>query len=91
MGASISVFFANIFMYKRTRYLIMSPPRNLIMFKRYIDDLVGIYRGNADDIENMFEPVIDENIQLTFVKSNRELAALDILIYIENGLFKTKL
>ena len=91
MGASISVFFANTFMYKRTRYLIEAPPRGLIMFKRYIDDIVGVFTGNIDEIESMFTHAVDEHIQLTFVKSKRELAALDILIYIENGVFKTKL
>ena len=91
MGASISVFFANTFMYSRTRYLIDNPPRGLTMFKRYIDDIVGVYSGNIGEIESLFNNAIDEHIQLTFVKSKKELAALDILIYIHDGIFKTKL
>ena len=46
MGASISVFYANTFMYSRTKNLIYNPPRELEMFVRYIDDLFGIYKGN---------------------------------------------
>ena len=89
MGASISVFYANTFMYSRTKNLIHNPPRELEMFVRYIDDIFGIYKGNPSNIEGCFSELVDENIKLNWTKSNKELIALDVLIYIEQDSYNT--
>lgn len=91
MGASISVYFANAFMYYKTAQLIHNPPPKLSLFVRYIDDIVGIWDGNEEEIERAFSEVVDNNIRLTFVKDKRSLAALDVLILAEDSKLATTL
>ncbi len=89
MGASISVFFANTFMYYRTAYLVHHPPREMLYFKRYIDDIIGIWTGREEDIDPAFSDVSDSHIRLTYVKSRNSLAALDVLITARDGRIST--
>lgn len=91
MGCSISVYLANTFMYKRTRYLIENPPRDLIYLGRYIDDLIGVWQSDASAIPGIFERATDENIRLTFVLAPEELEALDLKIRIANNEIATRL
>lgn len=91
MGCSISVFLANAFMYWKTRNLIRNPPKGLIFMGRYIDDIIGIYDGDKDDIKNLFEEVTDDNIRLTYVIDPGILEALDLLIWIDEGKVITRL
>ena len=51
MGCSISVYFANTFMFYRTENLVRNPPEDLLYFGRYIDDLIGclLYTSDAAD------------------------------------------
>lgn len=41
MGCSITVYFANTFMYYRTKRLLDDPPPGLLYLGRYIDDLIN--------------------------------------------------
>lgn len=91
MGCSISVYFANAFMLWKTKHLIDNPPKNLLYMGRYIDDIIGVYRGREDDISELFNNVVDNNIRLTFVINPPKLEALDLLIWKENGSLKTSL
>ena len=85
MGCSMSVFLANTFMYYRTKNLIESPPKGLIYFSRYIDDIIAVYEGNGDNFKQLFaEQTIDDSIKLTFVDGDRELEALDVKLRIES-------
>lgn len=84
MGCSISVYFANTFMYYRTRTLLTQPPHDLLYLGRYIDDIVGIWSGPRDAIPDLFKETTDENIRLTFVIGGRHLEALDLNIHIED-------
>lgn len=45
MGSSISVFFANAFMYTRHKEIIDNPPRGLSLMARDIDDLFFVWTG----------------------------------------------
>lgn len=49
MGASMSVFFANAFMNYCSHGLIHNPPSRLVFLWRYIEDLVGIWRGDPGE------------------------------------------
>ena len=91
MGASISVFFANVFMYSRTSLIIHNMPPQLKLFVRHIDDIISVWEGNENEIEPTFEQATDTNIKLTWVKSRTQLAALDVLIYIKNNKYETNL
>lgn len=82
MGCSISVFFANAFLYKRSKPLINSPPLDLWYLGRYIDDLIGIWLGRAEDIPGIFKDVTDDHIKLTYVIGGDKLEALDLEILI---------
>lgn len=82
MGCSISVYFANTFMYYRTAHLLNNPPPSLIYLGRYIDDLIGIWKGDKNEIIPAFDGVVDEALKLTFVISDEPLEALDLKISI---------
>jgi peptide-methionine (R)-S-oxide reductase len=88
MGCSISVYFANTFMYYRTAHLLNNPPPGLLYLGRYIDDLIGIWKGDKNEIIPAFEGVTDDSLKLTFVISDDPLEALDLTISInsEDGL-----
>lgn len=81
MGCSISVYLANCLMYSRTRYLIDSPPENLLYMTRYIDDIIGIWTGPQEEIQPLFNAARGRGIELTFVIGGRELVALDVTIF----------
>ena len=91
MGCSISVYFANTFMYYRTKHLLDNPPTGLIYLGRYIDDLVGIWQGDKNEIIPAFDGVVDEHLQLTFVIPEDPLEALDLNLVIINGKIKCSL
>ena len=95
MGCSMSVFIANAFMYARTRRLVdkSSRPSDLLYFGRYIDDIIGVWTGPADKIEQIFTDynVIDESIRLTYVIGGQTLEALDLLIFLSAGRIGTRL
>jgi hypothetical protein len=82
MGCSISVYFANTFMYYRTAHLLNNPPPGLLYLGRYIDDLIGIWKGEKTEIIPAFEGVTDDSLKLTFVISDDPLEALDLTISI---------
>ena len=82
MGCSISVYFANTFMFYRTAHLLRNPPSNLLYLGRYIDDLIGIWKGDKNQITSAFDGVVDEALKLTFVISDEPLEALDLTISI---------
>lgn len=84
MGCSMSVFLANAFMFKRTRHLIRNPPRDLLYFGRFIDDIIAVFIGNKEAFVDLFTDVVDENIKLTYVHGDKELEALDVKLRIEN-------
>lgn len=85
MGCSISVYFANTFMFYRTEQLVRNPPGDLLYFGRYIDDLVGIWKGNKEDIIPTLNTITDEALALTFVISDAPLEALDLKLTLVNG------
>lgn len=91
MGCSISVYLANTFMYKRTRYLLNHPPGNLLFLGRYIDDLVGVWLGETKDVVTCLSGATDDSIRLTYVLNPEELEALDVKIRLDGGKIITRL
>lgn len=83
MGCSVSVYFANAFMFYRTSNLIFNPPPQLAFFSRYIDDLVGIWTGDPAQIEPTFNCITDQHIHLTYVIGGDKLEALDLTISLD--------
>ena len=94
MGCCMSVFFANTFMYARSRSIIENPPRGLLYLGRYIDDLVGIFNGTPEEAEDAVAPITDKDIRLTFVHTSEEkpgLEALDVRLTIEGDRIRSTL
>lgn len=92
MGCSMSVFLANTFMFKRTRHLLENPPNGLRGLWRYIDDLIGIWEGDKEQIPQLFSRTVDDDVRLTYVYGGRTLEALDITLWIrDDGSIATKL
>lgn len=92
MGCSMSVLLANCFMYHRTRRLVHHPPPALIYLGRYIDDIVGIWRGPKPDIPELFSETTTGTIRLSYVFGDPTLAALDVLLSIsEDGRIRSTL
>jgi hypothetical protein len=63
-----------------------------ILFKRYIDDILGIFVGSHQDLEAFIDYVCNfhENIKYTHEISNQNLAFLDLKLSIEdNGISTT--
>ena len=98
MGCSMSVYLACTFMFYRTRHLILHPPPELLFFRRYIDDIIGVSTLPPDKVPALFgiQPsgappaspsVTDQHIRLTFVFADAagELPALDLLLKIHEG------
>jgi hypothetical protein len=92
MGCSMSVYLANVFMYRRTKMLLDRPPTGLLYLGRFIDDLVGIWTGKDEDVPALFSATVDENIRLTYVYGGSTLDALDVKLSIEmDGSISTSL
>lgn len=86
MGACISVFFANTYMFYTTRTLIERPPRFLKHFFRYIDDLLFVtHKHTQDDIDSMFSSISNTHIRYTRSQPARECDFLDMSIKINDG------
>ena len=85
MGCSISVFFANSFMFNRMRRLHAEPPPNILFLGIYIDDIVGIWSGTDEShIMEAFPQVGCDRIKLTWVTSRSSLVVLDLELRIQD-------
>lgn len=92
MGCSISVYLANTFMYYRMKQLIENRPPELLYLARYIDDIIGIWTGDPTKIQQTFNGVTGNGINLTFVIGGKQLEALDVTIFIrQDNTLGTKL
>lgn len=80
MGCSISVFFANTFMFRRMRDMILEPDPRLLYLGRYIDDIIGVFTGPKEEIPPLFSGTVDAAIGLSWVFSDTHVDALDVRI-----------
>ena len=90
MGSSISIFFANCFMLSRHEAIISSPPRELTLFLRYIDDLFFMWRGDRSTLTNLL--TTDRLVGYTFEdETNGSIPFLDVRITREGPTLRTSL
>lgn len=85
MGTSAAVHFANIYLSVTTdRYATGDA---LIMYRRYIDDVFGIFRGTNEEFLNFIEDFKSTNptIGITFTHSKTSVDFLDISFYVEKN------
>jgi hypothetical protein len=88
MGTNSAVNLANLFLSELldTAILKSSFSSNIILYKRYIDDIFGIWRGSEKDFNEFFNFVnqIIPGIKLTKLFAN-EVSYLDILISLKDS------
>lgn len=93
MGAKYAPSVANIFMARWEEEAIYSNvPENLILYKRFIDDCIVIWKGEETSLIQMFDRLNEnqKNIKLAYEISDRVVHFLDLEIQIEKGLISTK-
>ena len=81
MGISISVYFANCYMYELTRDRIDNPPEGIIFFERFIDDIIVIADNNRPDaFIPLFQSISNQHISYTVDPPGRTCNFLDLTI-----------
>ena len=91
MGACISVFFANCYMWKLTEDIIRNPPQHILLFLRYIDDIIILTTGDLNQTTRMLESISNNHITYSQNKLAKSTEFLDVLVTInpETGLIET--
>lgn len=66
---------------------------NLVMFKRYIDDIFIIWKGERQQLESNIQQlnVCNERIKFTHIIEKKQIAFLVVLITIEQNTIQTNL
>lgn len=84
MGCCISVYFANCYMYTLTQHLVHQKPEGIILFERFIDDILLITTHNDEvEIEELFQSITNDDIKYEISKPDNKQAFLDLSIYID--------
>ena len=89
MGICISVFFANTYMFDITRHLVQSPPPNVLVMSRFIDDLIFITTGE-EGIPELIEGISNDVIRYECTPPSKRSTFLDIQITLENNGISTE-
>ncbi|XP_075452819.1 uncharacterized protein LOC142493147 [Ascaphus truei] len=95
MGTRFAPSYANIFMGMwEENYILNHNPygANLVLWKRYIDDVLCVWKGTKEDLEAFKEHLNtnDYNIQFTFSTSPQSINFLDLTLYTVNNEIHTK-
>lgn len=81
MGCCISVYFANCYMYSITKHLINNPPKELILFERFIDDILIITTTTENEtIKQLFDSISNASINYEIAEPSKSHNFLDLTI-----------
>uniref|UniRef100_A0A8C5M2E7 Reverse transcriptase domain-containing protein n=1 Tax=Leptobrachium leishanense TaxID=445787 RepID=A0A8C5M2E7_9ANUR len=95
MGTRFAPSYANLFMaYWESQWSGVSCgwAHNLILYRRYIDDLLFIWKGDEESLKR-FHGLLNQNdwgIKLDLQYSRHTINFLDLTLYIEGGTVKSK-
>ena len=95
MGSSFAPSMAGLYVHslEHTKILVETNPffENIIIWKRYIDDVFVIWRGEVREGLSFMEwlNILDQNLKFTHTVTHNHLVFLDLEIDIHNGGFKT--
>lgn len=92
MGAKFAPSLANLFTARWEKEVIDSnPPKELRLWRRYIDDVLLLWDGDQASLENFFTQLNqnDRGISLQFEISCSEIHFLDLNIIVKNGRLTT--
>lgn len=88
MGEKLVLSLANLFMAFWERKVIdANPPRQLRIWKRYIDDILVVWEGDLPSLENVFSRLNDSD-RVIFLKcevSESQIHFLDLNITVNDG------
>lgn len=93
MGAKYAPSVANIFMAKWEEQAIYSDiPEDLVLYRRFIDDCVVIWKGDESSLIGFFERLNNNqnNIKLTYEISYKMIHFLDLTIQVQENSINTK-
>lgn len=92
MGAKFAPSMAHLFMAKWTEDVVLHDrPSQLIMWKRFIDDILCIWDGDAESVATLLSFLNNNNrgIILSYEASLTQIHFLDLVITIEDGKIAT--
>lgn len=83
MGTPFAVTAANEFMYYLEKDLVSQFSNNLVLYKRFIDDIFCIWKGPRDKLLDFLSCLNSRNdrIKLTYVIEENKISFLDLLLY----------
>ena len=84
MGACISVYFANCYMWKVTESILTDPPPFIKLFLRFIDDILILSTGRPEQIDETLRSISNDNITYSSSIPGRQTEFLDLLITIND-------
>lgn len=87
MGACISVFFANCYMWQITEPILIAPPAHILHFLRYIDDILIITTGDQSQIDETLKSITNDSISYSSNKLDTKTEFLDVTISINQKTF----
>ena len=88
MGMCISVFFANAYMYIVSRDSIEKEDSKVILFVRYIDDILVIFNDASDeDVRLFFHDITNDYMRYTIDRLALEQNFLDVTVMINQTTF----
>ena len=83
MGTPFAVTAANAFMYYLEKDLVTQFSRNLLLYKRFIDDIFFIWEGPKETLLKFLSYLNNQNdrIKLTYVIDQSSISFLDLFLY----------
>ena len=90
MGCCVSVYFANTYMLEVTKDILESPPGHIILFERFIDDILLITTGTDGDIAVLFQSITNEHISYEVSKAALNGTFLDLELFLLDGRIHTR-
>ena len=91
MGTKMAPPYANIFMHTFEQPLINSHPHNILLWKRYIDDIFFLWKGTHESLQAFMKRANSTHptIKLTFEYSKHTAHFLDVTIYKTHNVLHT--
>ena len=83
MGTKMAPAYANLFMGSLEPILLEMGGDNILIWRRFIDDIFLIWLGSADQLTKFLNDInqVHPTIKFTYEQSTRELTFLDVTIY----------
>jgi hypothetical protein len=81
MGTNVAPDLANLYLYKLLDEFIVPriPGRHLLYFKRYIDDIFGLWRGTINEFRDILIPLIQQLVAPLEITYNIKQDSIDFL------------